>query len=304
VAGQDAWRYVGTIDGRAVLSSWYLLGKVYNIEKLTERELAVMLYQAFGWQGFKDGIYFIGTALIDPTFTFAEERSVMFSGLTYYLQSVRDWVRTYHVQPGYWDQNLRVPGLFMPRDGGRHYRCAWDMLLAQGSPVHRVYVESWNEYDEGSGIYAASPAVPWRNPNVPDRNTDTWSDADDPLEYIKTTAEGAAMLSGRARRDAVVLGHRIPTCIGCGEATTAEVLVRNAGSAVWDGAYRLRLIANTGGFTATDQPVAASVFRGAPARLHLPLIAPQGPGRYHLSWSMAFGNEIFGEPLHVAIEVA
>jgi hypothetical protein len=36
-------------------------------------------------------------------------------------------------------------------------------------------VESWNEYDEGSGIYAADPGPPFIQPGSGNTNTDTYT---------------------------------------------------------------------------------------------------------------------------------
>ena len=52
-------------------------------------------------------------------------------------------------------------------------------------------IESWNEYDEGSGIYRANSGPPFIKPEAGNTATDTWSATNDPLQYIKTTAAGA-----------------------------------------------------------------------------------------------------------------
>ena len=52
----------------------------------------------------------ITTALVDPDLTFADERVVMFSGYAYAIHSVHNGIDVWHVQPGYWDQNIRRPG--------------------------------------------------------------------------------------------------------------------------------------------------------------------------------------------------
>ena len=57
--------------------------------------------------------------------------------------------------------------------------------------IKHVNVESWNEYDEGSGIYAANPGPPYIKSGSGNTNTDTWSSTNDPYQYIKTTAAGA-----------------------------------------------------------------------------------------------------------------
>ena len=71
-----------------------------------------------------------------------------------------------------------------------NYSNAWRQV--DRTTTRRVYLESWNEYDEGSGMYAASPGPPYILPGSGNTNTDVWSLANDPYEYIKTTARGAA----------------------------------------------------------------------------------------------------------------
>ena len=137
------------------------------------------------------GVYMMTTALIDPDLTFSDERTIMFSGYTYALHSVHKSVDVWHVQAGYWDENISKPGYFLPRDGGKNYRRAWDVVASKMPYIHRVYVESWNEYDEGSGIYAADPNGLHVNPEL-NSNYDTFSDTNDPYEYIRTTAAGAS----------------------------------------------------------------------------------------------------------------
>ena len=47
--------------------------------------------------------------------------------------------------------------------------------------LQHVNVESWNEYDEGSGIYAANPGAPYIVPGSGNLNTDIWSEYKDPM---------------------------------------------------------------------------------------------------------------------------
>jgi len=62
---------------------------------------------------------------------------------------------------------MRLPGSirvssFFPRNGGTDYRSAWAGLNKDKAgtggklPIYHVCVESWNEYDKGTGIYAAN----------------------------------------------------------------------------------------------------------------------------------------------------
>ncbi len=144
------------------------------------------------------------TAMIDPDFSFADEKMVMFSGYAYAIHSVHGGIDVWHVQAGYWDQNIRAPGYLMPRDGGKNYKRAWDAVVSNLPYVSRVYVESWNEYDEGSGIYSADASGPLTN-RAMHGNGDVFSDTNDPYEYVLTTADGASRFNGRPAADASIL---------------------------------------------------------------------------------------------------
>ena len=102
-------------------------------------------------------------------------------------------------------------------------------------------VESWNEYDEGSGIYAANPGPPYIKPGSGNTNTDTWSSTNDPYQYIKTTAAGARQFNDTTDRGATILWNNLPTTMGPGQTRTAQVIVRNDGDVSWTGAAGFKL---------------------------------------------------------------
>ncbi len=65
---------------------------------------------------------------------------------------------------------------WIPRYGGDYYRANWERILAAQSLypyVRRVYLESWNEYEEGSGMYASQNVSHFPgdgHPNIRDVN--------------------------------------------------------------------------------------------------------------------------------------
>jgi hypothetical protein len=184
---------------------------------------------------------------------FADEKIHQFSGPNYYNPNTYNGRKTAGFKPGYWDQNVRNPGTFLARDGGVHYADAWIHLnsvknggfnidgetLAQ--PVYRANIESWNEYDEGSGLYAADPGPPCIAPSNTGGHTDTWSAANNPREYIDTTARYASEFTARPERAACVLGYTIPAVVYAGKLVTAGITVRNEGYAQWTGASGYKL---------------------------------------------------------------
>ena len=105
---------------------------------------------------------------------------------------------------GFWPPGPEYPpDTFLARDSGRSYSDAWNRLIAVRDSLSRVYVESWNEYTEGSGMYAAQPvshsatdghwagapdARCWSEPCHPVPETDSWGAAG-PWSYIDITRD-------------------------------------------------------------------------------------------------------------------
>ncbi len=221
------------IDGKLALSSWWIVGLLKNSEALLRSDVEQRLGSYFVGRNryMGSGVYMIGTSLIDPDYGFVNERMVMFAGFSYCIHSVCNAVDVYHVQGGYWDQNIRQPGYLLPRDGGDNYRRAWDTVVANAAAVHRVYIESWNEYDEGSGIYASDPTAPVVN-EVMHRNIDVFSRTGDPYEYIRTSANGAAGFNGRIQWDARVLACQLASSASSSD-IDCVIILRNEGNRAW-----------------------------------------------------------------------
>jgi hypothetical protein len=297
------------VDGKPVLTSWWVYSMLQNLEDLTREDVERRLTSALGTRmpSMRNGIYMMSTALIDPDYTFTDERMIMFSGYCYALHCVHKSIDVWHVQAGYWDQNIRQPGFFLPRDGGRHYRSAWDIVAFNMPYVHRVYVESWNEYDEGSGIFAADPAALHVNAAM-HSNTDVYSADNDPFEYINATARGAARINGRAENDAIILGIEAPPSAVAGSEVDIRVTVRNDGNARWSGAAGYYLLTGTGRAIAIDDqndeiPLYGGIFRGRPLTFKLRLPVGDVRGTFTTDVSMAKDGVPFGEKTPIKIEV-
>ena len=183
----------------------------------------------------------VTTALNDPTLSFADEKVPQFEITTYYYPV--QWQQAYvgategrvlgpeHSQPGLFPAAQWRPALHQRVGPGNNARAS----------LRRVYLESWNEYDEGSGMYAANPGPPYILPGSGNTNTDVWSLSNDPYEYIKTTARGAAVFNDWPDHDAAIVWHNIPTNMQPGETRTATVIIRNEGDALWSEAAKLPL---------------------------------------------------------------
>lgn len=308
--------YLARINGRPVLDTWHVKWNLTNLASLTRADVETRLQNAFAASHplFTNGIYMVTTALNDPTFAWTDEKVPQFEVNEYGRTYLWHGLQTIQLKAGYWDQNIRNPGDFLPRNGGAPYSNVWTRI---NRSVHkRVYVESWNEYDEGSGIYAANPGPPYIRPGSGNTNTDVWSSANDPYEYIKTTARGAAAFNDWPEREAKILWHNIPSRMLPGETRAATVVVRNEGDAMWSESAKYRfgqkdtdpVKFGAGRYAINDAqddiPTFGGIFRGRPKTFTLSVKAPPTPGLYTNHWSMVQENVAwFGEELVCTILV-
>ena len=299
--------YLLTIDGRLALSTWWV-SLLQNVQSLQRSDVEHALRSEFAARipQLANGVWMITTALIDPDLSFSDERVVMFSGYTYAIHSVHAGIDVWHIQPGYWDQNIRKPGYLMPRDGGKNYRRAWDIIAAD-SHVNRVYIESWNEYDEGSGIYPADPSGMFVNTDM-HSNSDVFSDDNDPYEYVLTTAAGAARINGKPELDAKFMWH-ISDQDEKIDKLNITLVVRNEGNSRWTapGGYGLYILCGTRvlGFLPIEDRYGdrraehRGIIRGQPVAFKLTVeVDPETP---ELTFTVGCGGHFFGEQLAIAV---
>lgn len=308
---QDAYAddYLARFNNRVVLDSWYLSGNLTNIVSLTNLDLTSRLAEALETfhPVFSNNIYMI-TLVAGTTFGFADEKIVQFENNDYFHPFVYNGIKTVQLKAGYWDQNVRTPGSFVARDGGIHFSAAWDRV---DETIDHAYVESWNEYDEGSGIYAANPGLPYIKPGSSNTNSDSWSSSNDPYEYIRTTANGAAAFNDVPERDARILWHNFPTHMVAGGTQAVTVVVRNEGDASWTAGENYKfgeyeqmdpVLFGPSRYLIDDSadeiPVYGGIFRRRPKTFNLVLTAPSTPGTYDTHWGMLKeGVAWFGEQI-------
>lgn len=311
--------YLARMNGKIQLDTWHVQINTANQKALTRGDVESRLVAALGKEHpvFKNGIHMV-TTKISPTFTFVDERLAQFEVNEYLVESKTGDYVSAQIKAGYWDQNVRNPGSILLRDGGRHYVDAWKKAVDNRALRH-VNVESWNEYDEGTGVFRASADAPYIHAGSGNKATDTWSNSRDPLEYIKTTAEGARAFNDVPDRAAHVLSHSFPKRMRPGEVAQAEIVMRNDGDSSWTTAQNFRFgqqefladetLFGAGRFMFDDAqnevPKYGGIFRGRPVTFHVRLVAPTTPGKYVTHWSMVQENVAwFGDVLTVPIEVA
>jgi len=310
--------YLARISGRVVLDTWHVKFNLTNLNSLTRADVEARLQTAFAQNHpvFTNGIRMVTTALNDPTLSFADEKVPQFEITSYYYPFQWGQILSAQLKGGYWDQNIRNPGDFLSRNGGRPFTNAWNQAVQARATLKRVYLESWNEFDEGSGMFAANPGPLYILPGSGNTNTDLWSVTNDPYEYIKATARGASLFNDWPNHDSAIVWHNIPTNMQPGETRSATVIVRNEGDALWSEAAHIRFSQrddDPAGFghgryylddSQDDIPTFGGIFRGRPRTFQLTLTAPSQPGIYATHWGMLEENvEWFGQQISQNIVV-
>jgi hypothetical protein len=311
--------YLATMNGRVELDTWHVKFNTTNFDSLTRNDVESRLSTAFGATHgvFNHGIYMITTALNPPTLSFADEQFPQFEVTDYSWTTRYNNYSATQLKAGYWDQNSRNPGSQLPRDGGTHYTDAW-AALKNDPLIQHVNIESWNEYDEGSGIYRANPGPPYIKPGSGNTSTDTWSATNDPLQYVKATAAGARAFNDTPDMNSQILWQNFPTQMKPGEVRDVSVILRNLGDVSWTGAQQFEfgqqddrpgeVAFGPGRFliddTQNEIPTYGGIFRGRPITFNVELVAPDKPGAYLTHWSMAQDNVgSFGQELDWTINV-
>lgn len=313
--------YLAQWNGRVQLNTWHVHLNTVNRTSLTRNDVESRLIAAFGTQHpvFNNGIHMVTTAY-SPTLSFSNELLAQFEVNDYLVVTSSGGFGSAQIKAGYWDQNIRNPGSILPRNGGVHYTAAWNAAVNNWGLRH-VNVESWNEYDEGSGIYRANAGPPYIKPGSGNTSTDTWSAANDPLEYIKTTAEGARRYNNIPDRDARILWHNLPARMAPGEEGNFQVVVRNDGDLSWSESRQFRfgqqeflpgeILFGPGRYLLDDSEneigIFGGIFRGQPVTFNIRLRAPEIPGIYVTHWSMlqehvAWFGQVLTLPITVAID--
>jgi len=309
--------YIAVIDGRVVLDTWHLWVNLTDHSNFHRAFMEKALAEKFGTKHpvFTNGIYMITTD-DTRTFPFADEKVVQFHSQEYSHITDFNNMKAAQLKPGYWDQNVREPGFILKRDGGIHYSNAWMKL--DPTDIKRVYIESWNEYAEGSGIYAANPTNIFRsNSNT---NIDVWSSSNDPFEYIKTTYNGARKFkrSEIKNKDSKILYHNLPENMFVGETNYCTVYVRNTGFDLWKSSDGFKFgqklyLTNEMSFGSgrhnfndkeNEVDFYDGIFKGQPVKFDVTVIAPQKKGKYVTHWGMLQeGVEWFGDEITNTINI-
>lgn len=325
--------YVAQIGGRPIINNWHLIAfhNVQNAASLTRADVENRLKTTFAAAHpmFNNGVYWINTAHWDNEMqSWTDERFHQFSDYQYFGTQTWAGKRTGTLKPGFWTENIAAPpaGKFLARAGGANYNNAWTQLvntMNSSPPIYHVVIESFNEYEESSGIYEGDPGPPFimgpplgQNPGT---NTDTWSSTNNPREYIDRTRLRARDFTGNALRGAKFLWSNVPATVSPGQTFSVSFVVRNEGSEEWTAAGNHKLgVREPSGFTTPFSPARVvlndaldeiprygGIFRGRPKTFTFNLTAPSTPGTYQVQFQMVKEFvEWYGTPLVKTITVS
>ena len=137
--------YIAQLSNRVLLNCWQMWpttdnwsGRAFatNTASLTRADVQSRLTSALGGNhALFNNMPTTGTFMINAAngdqMSFRDEILPQFESNTeYYSRATWDsqGLRAATVKPGYWDQNVRNPGGFLPRSGGSNYAAAWSSV--------------------------------------------------------------------------------------------------------------------------------------------------------------------------------
>jgi len=314
---RDPWadQFIYTQDDRPVLNVWHVHSMIDHYDQLTRNDVTSRLASAFGTEHptFYNPIVMI-TNEISPSFTFADEKVAQFELQEYYHVTDYNQIRTALLKPGYWDQNIRTPGYCLHRDGGIHYRNAWNTVTNNLQSLHRVQIESFNEYDEGSGIYAARTDTIYRAPG--NTENDFWSDTDNPWEYIEDSYQGSKIFNMYPDYDASILWHNFPDTVYAGDTIRVRLIARNEGDNLWKGCegykfgqqeFQDQILFTPTRFPINDLlydiPTYGGIFKGRAFEMEITMEVPDTSGTFLTHWGMVHEGHTWINTIEIPVTI-
>jgi hypothetical protein len=123
--------YLGRINGKPIINTWLApTTHVQNMGSLSRADVESRLKAQLGTVF--DNVVHAVRPLNAPAPTWSDEAMAQFESNAQHLFTAPNpnGVKTAQVKPGYWGQNVRTPGQILKRDGGSHYRDAWNQFNA------------------------------------------------------------------------------------------------------------------------------------------------------------------------------
>jgi hypothetical protein len=141
---------------------------------------------------------------------------------------------TLGVTPGFW--NPMSNSAYLPRAGGSEYSNAWDLAAASRQEARHLWIDSWNDAKNGSGIFAADPLSYATDDTGPcgvfvNTQQDSWGP--ESTLYVDETRARASAWSSAEEFDAMPVASDIPFEMRPGERRYVTVAMRNTGDTLW-----------------------------------------------------------------------
>jgi hypothetical protein len=245
--------------------------------------------------------YFIAHPNEWRNFPAVDEITLMVGPPMHYYMGGRDptGAPTINVEAGFWNPTSNT--FYLPRVGGSNYDAAWVSAQGQRATARHVWIDTWNETGEGSGIFAAQPVTYTAADKGPcgqfvNLHDESW--ATDSRHYINVTRTQAMAWNDVSDLDASPIAGDAPTTMRAGERRYLTVAMQNVGDRTWAAngpLLALAAAARAEGFY-IDAPAAplgdaiatrlGGVARGLPGVFTVLVTAPCTPGAHTLSMQM------------------
>jgi hypothetical protein len=304
---------VATYAGRPMIAFWHTdTGSIVGASDAFVQDLKSRFQSQYSTTP-----YFIGHPNFWTRYPSAEEVTLMFGPPQHFYQGGRDGAGkpTINITPGFWNP-ISNP-FYLPREAGARYDAAWATALSRRAQVDHLYIDSWNETGEGSGIFDAqtfqhADSYPGSCGNWVYRHADAWGPRT--RHFIDVTAANAARWNDTPEDDAEVVAHDLPASLRRGERRYVTVVVRNSGDRPWRGADGDRMAVVEGGAwvpggaapidDAQDEiPFYGGLFRGRPRPFTFEIVAPCNPTTMGVGFAMSRGALEFGDRVRQTIAV-
>jgi hypothetical protein len=253
-------------------------------------------------------------------FPAVDEITQMVGPPTHYLKTGHDAAGnpTINLEAGFWNPTSNT--FYLPREGGTHFDQAWASAQAARASARHVWIDTWNETGEGSGMFAGDTLTytatdPGTCNQFVNLHAESWGDGS--RHYIDVTRTQASAWNDVGELDATPLGSDAPIAMKPGERRYITVVMQNGGDATWQTpGPQLGLSAAS---AADDFHIAGpaspqsddlskrfgGVARGLPGVFSLLVTAPCAAGKHTLSLEMIDGQQgRFGTAFSIDVTVA
>jgi hypothetical protein len=234
-----------------------------------------------------------------------DEITLMFGPPQHFYSSGHDGggAPTVNITAGFWNPISNT--FYLPRAGGTNFDNAWASAQSIRSTAHHLYIDSWNETGEGSGIFEAMPVTYTSSDAGPcgmfaNKHDESWGVSS--RHYIDVTRAQAARWNDLGDYHATVLTHDLPVHMTVGEQRWTTVVMLNAGNTTWTDVGLVVTSFDTFGVSTPARPI-GDVAHGYPGVIPVKLEAPCRAGNFTITLQMTHSGVPFGEMLPVTVIV-